>query len=646
MSNSNQNARISVIAPRGAQPRVDALEPTALRLLLPDLPLDAEYAVAVTLPSRTDQAPIPVTLAIGFPRGGIALVFDEDAQVIVTVDGHDATDGSIDVDVTVLTRLIVVWVRRPETAAMDGGILESAGPGDTPQIDAFLAADLPPVLQAGVSTVLTVRLAREELDDLPDRRDAQMPLRIRPDLPLMVKLWRDNLRVAPGTRDVLELACPAPGDVTTGEFHVVGEVPGEAVATITVRQGNNAFPHSALVLTVTVTSGPVPAGLPPSIGTAPVEQLDPRLGDLPVLAVGEDLVAGTATLTFDLSLPDGFHRTYSGLSLVDKRGYLARLYDRLEELWDLHKDAPTHDGRRRAFDTALEHYGSELADDLLPEALRDDLAARWTLLDGLAVVTTETDISWELLTVEVDSGPGPKRLFLGEKGLIRWFCGGVHPGALSPLRDRRWVLCPDDYPIGLQLPHLTSERNYLRTKLGARDIVPGSADVLGNLLFERKVDLLHFGGHGDIDSDNGLPKLLLSGFTGQLPPDAGSVYPADRLARDYPHPQDRSSPGPLVVLNACRAGRARTGTDAFAPAFLSGGAGAVLCCLWNVDDESAAEFVHMFYEALRNKETVSEALTIARTAARAMGTPAWLAYTLYAHPFATIDLTVPPEEIP
>ncbi len=161
----------------------------------------------------------------------------------------------------------------------------------------------------------------------------------------MVKLWRDNLRVAPGTRDVLELACPAPGDVTTGEFHVVGEVPGEAVATITVRQGNNAFPHSALVLTVTVTSGPVPAGLPPpSIGTAPVEQLDPRLGDLPVLAVGEDLVAGTATLTFDLSLPDGFHRTYSGLSLVDKRGYLARLYDRLEELWDLHKDAPTTTG--------------------------------------------------------------------------------------------------------------------------------------------------------------------------------------------------------------------------------------------------------------------------------------------------------------
>ncbi|NLV80963.1 MAG: CHAT domain-containing protein, partial [Rhodococcus sp.] len=330
--------------------------------------------------------------------------------------------------------------------------------------------------------------------------------------------------------------------------------------------------------------------------------------------------------------------------------YLDELYGCVEQLWDRHRHRSTATERHRAFESDLARYGLELGARLLPDALRGDLAAAWQMLTGLTIVTTETDIPWELVCIDVHGG---RRRFLGETGMTRWFCGGTHPTALPLRRGHRRYLCPEYSSPKWQLQHLSDERALLGGTLDADEITPGSADDLGAVLGGRDVDLLHFGGHGDVAVRDGAPqpRLLLRGFSDRTPPDPSAVYSADRVRSDLPRPSPpdpesgsvpRHRPGPLVVLNACRAGRTiRTGTDAFAPSLLSGGAGAVLCCLWQVQDDTAAKFVRTFYSALTHSATVSAALTTARRAARDDGNASWLAYALYAHPFATVDLESP-----
>ncbi len=359
-------------------------------------------------------------------------------------------------------------------------------------------------------------------------------------------------------------------------------------------------------------------------------------------------MAGESTLTFELKLPSGQRRSYATRARPDKAGYLASLYDNVEALWVRHEVQPTVAARRRAFDADLAQYGLELAADFLPGALRTDLRANWSRLDGLAVVTTESDIPWELVAVEVDDGGGPRPRFLAEKGMTRWLCDGAHPIALTLRRGHRRFLCPNYRNTGYRLPHLELERDFLTDILEADEIIPGNADELGRQLRTRTIDLLHFGGHGDVELRDGIltQRLLLADFDDNNPSEA-TVYHADRLAEDYARPSaagSQSGPSgppdscPIVVLNACSVGRnARTGVEAFAPALIAGGAGAVLGCLWRIEDDAATDFVRAFYAELRGHRTVAQALAAARATVRGQGNASWLAYTLYTHPLATVD---------
>ena len=98
--------------------------------------------------------------------------------------------------------------------------------------------------------------------------------------------------------------------------------------------------------------------------------------------------------------------------------------------------------------------------------------------------------------------------------------------------------------------------------------------------------------------------------------------------------------GPLVFLNACQIGRQGynlTGTGGFAQAFVNAGASAFIGSHWSVGDEPAFAFSETFYnELINNGATMMDAVIRAREAAKNNNEVTWLAYAVYADPFAKI----------
>ena len=105
---------------------------------------------------------------------------------------------------------------------------------------------------------------------------------------------------------------------------------------------------------------------------------------------------------------------------------------------------------------------------------------------------------------------------------------------------------------------------------------------------------------------------------------------------------------PLVFVNAHTHGAERlqlTGLGDWAQRFILAGCSAFVGPLWEVDDGLAFEFAVAFYEALWAGLPLAEALDRARERVRAIAPsdPAWLAYTLYGHPFAKVYVPQPGE---
>ena len=97
--------------------------------------------------------------------------------------------------------------------------------------------------------------------------------------------------------------------------------------------------------------------------------------------------------------------------------------------------------------------------------------------------------------------------------------------------------------------------------------------------------------------------------------------------------------GPLVFLNACQVGRQGynlAGTGGFAKAFVKSGAGAFISTHWSVGDRSALDFSKTLYKQLLEGENMMTAVAAARKAAKNMEEMTWLAYVVYADPYAKL----------
>jgi CHAT domain-containing protein len=152
-------------------------------------------------------------------------------------------------------------------------------------------------------------------------------------------------------------------------------------------------------------------------------------------------------------------------------------------------------------------------------------------------------------------------------------------------------------------------------------------------------DLLHFAGHGSAETDAiSEARLLLQGRMEQGRYIEAPFTTTTVSSRSNLMGADGSRP--LVVLNACQAGRlgyALTGIGGFAQAFLDGGAGAFIGTQWSVGDVPSRVFTETFYRRMLDGATVAEATVASRERARADGDATWLAYAVYAHPHARLE---------
>ena len=99
---------------------------------------------------------------------------------------------------------------------------------------------------------------------------------------------------------------------------------------------------------------------------------------------------------------------------------------------------------------------------------------------------------------------------------------------------------------------------------------------------------------------------------------------------------------PLVFLNACETGRmgaVLTAWGGWPNTFLRAGAGAFVGSSWAVRDKPAAVFATSFYNSMLDGDTLTEAASKARAAAKALGDASWLAFKVYGHPRARSTIT-------
>ena len=219
---------------------------------------------------------------------------------------------------------------------------------------------------------------------------------------------------------------------------------------------------------------------------------------------------------------------------------------------------------------------------------------------------------------------------------MRWFQGTWPANELYGDTVR---ICVPDYPVeDMKLPASADEASYLKKRFQATSVSPTSDAVLKLMSRPGSFDIFHFAGHGE--SDGSEARLLLQGrlengdyITDDL--NETTLGGFVKLAK----PSDVRRP--IVVLNACQAGRQvpkLTRVGGFARAMVAKGAGAFVSSLWSVGDEPAKEFTRALYDGLWDGKTLAEASIAAREAARQGDEATWLAYVVYGNPCATLSV--------
>lgn len=162
----------------------------------------------------------------------------------------------------------------------------------------------------------------------------------------------------------------------------------------------------------------------------------------------------------------------------------------------------------------------------------------------------------------------------------------------------------------------------------ASDSLEGCVDALTSSPVK---GIVHFAGHGAVEGEGiGAHYSLVLRNNQVLGLEAWKGI-APRLARN----------GAFVFINACQlgAGDYVAGTvEGWGPAVLERGASGYLGGLWNLGDESAADFARRFYEAIAKGRTAAEAVRVARRGFLDRGDPTYLAYVLYADHALRVEL--------
>jgi hypothetical protein len=293
-------------------------------------------------------------------------------------------------------------------------------------------------------------------------------------------------------------------------------------------------------------------------------------------------------------------------------------------------------------DRQVKLMGQNLWRDLIPDELKALYGRErksWRNRTML-VFSDEPHIPWELVwpyeaSAWEDEGPWCQIL-----RLTRWLRkderGNGNDKAPGRVPAIALVVLAPTYSLLNNLPSAQPERQMLLDLIlqhKLRDLSPAVADwaTVMNLLEAGGYDWVHVASHGNFypEAPDGDSALWLQRDNALTPQHIAGMQIEGYLRQHRP----------VFFLNACEVGRqgwAVTRIGGWANRLISCGVGLFVGPLWSVGDSSALTFATAFYQSLFSGETVASATQQARAAARQVGDPTYLAYSVYGHPNARV----------
>ncbi|MDW8071970.1 MAG: CHAT domain-containing protein [Anaerolineae bacterium] len=289
--------------------------------------------------------------------------------------------------------------------------------------------------------------------------------------------------------------------------------------------------------------------------------------------------------------------------------------------------------RKRISTTDLRTLGTQLADMLLPPAVREMLFASMATLDpesGLRLRLVLDDLRvanlpWEYLYLSPLRAEDTPYGFLAldaRISIVRHEAIPIAPGSVGarlPLKLVVGFASPAQYPR----LDLTTERAYIAQALdGVASVQVTFVEHLTATRLEASCQgahMFHFAGHAgfmwqDSGRTTGYGAIFLEDEQGELSP-----MPVEQLAQTL-----RRCGVRVVFLGGCETGR-RDGVNAWsgvAPALMRVGIPAAVAMQYAIYDEAAVAFARRFYAALSVGLSLDEAVTAGRLAILGRGNEA------------------------
>ena len=511
---------------------------------------------------------------------------------------------------------------------------EPAEPAPAPLATCHVHAEMDRTMVVDRTATVEVTVAREAIGGAIHEAAAEGVAEVDPGKRLILQvLPKTNVEVVGESR--AEIDVPATGEPQTVYFDVRAPDTGQASLWVVARQGQ--VPLVTLKLTALVALAGSRAGSTTrQTAEGQASGAPPLAEPLHQLRISQAERGGNVYYEYELEAPalDLLDRFESRPITGDPQKYVSSLHKRIEDRW------LSTQGDVVEFTQELREFGGELLDELIPEPLQQILWVNRRRFTSIQVLATEPFIPWELVHLRQPGRPLPRETrFLGQMGLVRWLYDCGWPPERLQVRPTRARYVIPDYPDRRYvLPEAQLERKFLEEAFGALAVEPQPTPVRKLISSKGAFDLLHFAGHGAADTDAITEARLL--LQGRI--EAGRYIEAPFTTTTVNNRSDLTGADgsrPLVVLNACQAGRlgyALTGIGGFAQAFLHGGAGAFIGTQWSVGDAPARVFTETFYRRMLDGATVAEATVDSRERARADGDATWLAYAVYGHPNARL----------
>ncbi len=500
---------------------------------------------------------------------------------------------------------------------------------DTP---CHFAAQMPEEVVAGEPEQVQITLSREEIDLIIGASSAKgsAPLPALPDQKITVRLIpKRNFDVVGDSR--ADVIVPQPGEpAVTLYFDVRPGTPGDGELWIAFCRGPVSLVTLKLKPQIVAKRSVAGAeSIQAEIRATPPAGLSERVNIMLTYVLENNgkkrykycLMCDSIDVGGDFESPE-----LNGDIMTVLKPYMD-LFDKVET------------GAQDDFDQLqlqLRSIGAKLFQTLFPKELQRIFWENRDKITHLKLYCEEPYIPWEILHVCEPGKPlPPETKFLGQMGLVRWLHGHTAPTQLRVRPGRAWYVTPAYR--GNELEKAKQEGQLLETLFAAKPVSPATRPEVTKLLgAQGPFDLFHFAGHGQASEaqiSESRIELEASGsdtnkMLRDLTPDIVSGL-CQLKAQDGTRP--------IVVLNSCRAGKIGshlTGLGGFAPAFLEREAGVFVGALWMIGDEPALTFIQAFYEALSDGKIMADAVKAGREKARLAGDATYLAYVVYADPFA------------